>query len=443
MIERVEPQFPPGTVPADALCRTLDCVAYASLYAFVFTIPWAEEISEIGGFVIDRWVGLLALLTAMLRVLAVRTLKKPCALHSWMAAFAIWSGASFIWSANPGNTVTRTTTYLQCLVLVWLIWELTVTEMRVIGLLEAYILGTCVSSASVVWNLLSGRTAAQIAYDQGIITGDINDATRYTAEGFNANDLGLLLALSVPMTLYLISVRKRGCIAYLCWAQLIVCVTAIFLTGSRTAVISLAVALAIVPFAVPRWPKHQKLISALVLSIGVTSAIILVPKGTWERLLTIQTEVTSGTLDLRTVIWKAGLQVFQEHPFLGVGSGAFGQTMGLQLDRAFVAHNTFLSILVELGVVGALIMSGLLLCMLYCAFHFSGLKKQLWTVLLLTWGVGVSAATWEYHKPTWLLFGLLTAQASVVSIEERFKQRQAHFSRFYAQDVQITRYAAS
>jgi hypothetical protein len=29
--------------------------------------------------------------------------------------------------------------------------------------------------------------------------------------------------------------------------------------------------------------------------------------------------------------------------------------------------------------------------------------------LLLTWTVGVSALTWEYRKPTWFLFSLLTA----------------------------------
>jgi len=119
----------------------------------------------------------------------------------------------------------------------------------------------------------------------------------------------------------------------------------------------------------------------------------------------------------RTLLWAAGLDAFRNHPFLGVGSGAYGLTILKVADFSYmtgsaanaVAHNTFLSILVELGVVGALLLFMLLASMVYSAIRMRYLERCLWISLLLTWTIGVSALTWEYRKPTWFLFSLLAA----------------------------------
>jgi hypothetical protein len=42
----------------------------------------------------------------------------------------------------------------------------------------------------------------------------------------------------------------------------------------------------------------------------------------------------------------------------------------------------------------------------------------------LTWTIGVSALTWEYRKPTWLLFGLLAAHV----YSRRETEQIAHMS---------------
>jgi len=76
---------------------------------------------------------------------------------------------------------------------------------------------------------------------------------------------------------------------------------------------------------------------------------------------------------------------------------------------SYPAHNTFLSVLVELGVAGALLLLALLASLYYSALRMPYVEKCFWIVLLTTWVVGVSALTWEYYKPTWLLFGLLAA----------------------------------
>jgi O-antigen ligase len=145
----------------------------------------------------------------------------------------------------------------------------------------------------------------------------------------------------------------------------------------------------------------------------------LVPQSAWLRIFQFGSELSEGTLTHRTVLWAAGLDAFRNHPFLGVGSGAYGLTILRVADFSYktgdaanaVAHNTFLSVLVELGVVGALLLFMLLASMVYSAIRMRYLERCLWIVLMLTWMIGVSALTWEYRKPTWLLFSLLAAHA--------------------------------
>jgi O-antigen ligase len=125
--------------------------------------------------------------------------------------------------------------------------------------------------------------------------------------------------------------------------------------------------------------------------------------------MSFTSEISEGTMTHRTVIWAAGMEAFRDHALAGVGAGAYGSVVLKALDIPYAAHNTFLSVLAELGVVGALLFFGLLGSILYSVCRMRYLDKCLWIVLLLTWATGVSALTWEYHKPTWFLFGLAAA----------------------------------
>jgi O-antigen ligase len=111
------------------------------------------------------------------------------------------------------------------------------------------------------------------------------------------------------------------------------------------------------------------------------------------------------------LIWSAGLAAFREHPFLGVGSGAYAATVFKVVNVPYVAHNTFISVLVELGVFGALLVLALMASLYYSAFRMRSLEARLWVTVLLTWTAGVMALAWEYRKPTWIMFGLLVAHA--------------------------------
>jgi len=393
-----------------ALEPVLDRLAFNLLWAFVMAIPW-EGNTLIGGFAITRWLGLLAVGVSVLRFSVRGSTRKPCALHGWTAAFVVWASLSLAWTHDAAMTLSRMGSYVQLSIMAWLIWELARTEKRWMALLYAYCMGACVSSIEAISNLAMGVSVA---------SGNAQDVyARYAPVGFDQNEFALLLALSIPMAVYLLTRRQSLRAAMLCWAQLLLGTVAILLTGSRAGVISLAVAFTILPFALPLLRGWKRRICWVALPCVAVCAVFLVPATTWERLLTTGTEIADGSLDHRTVIWAAGLNVFREHPFFGVGAGAFGPSVAGAIDINYVAHNSFLSVLVELGVVGALILLGILASAFYLAVRMGGLDRWLWTVLLLTWAAGASSLTWEYRKATWFLFGMVAAEAGLTRIVRR------------------------
>ncbi|HXB70786.1 MAG TPA: O-antigen ligase family protein [Candidatus Acidoferrales bacterium] len=402
-----------GVVPGPpTLEPVMDRLAFGFLWAFILVVPW-EGATLIGGLAITVWLGLMAVAAAVVRLFLKGSLRKPSVLHGWMAAFVVWASLSLAWSRDTDMTLSRTGSYLQLAIMVWLIWELVRTEERWRSLLYAYCLGASVSSINAIHNLVMGMTSASEDAEK------LAEYGRYAPAGFDQNEFALTLALSLPMAFYLLTRRQSFLAAMVCWAQLLLGVVAILLTGSRAGLISLSVALTITPFALPLFRGWKRRICWLAIPCIVVSALFVVPANTWERLLTTGSEISGGTLTYRRIIWAAGVNVFRQHPFLGVGAGAFASSVESAIDIHYVAHNSFLSVLVELGVVGELILLALLSSMLYLAVRMGGLDRWLWIVLLLTWAAGVSSLTWEYRKVTWFLFGMIAAEAGLMRTGRR------------------------
>lgn len=391
-----------------AIGAVLDRAAYASLCAFIFAIPWEETVPLFGGLAVSRWFGILAFGLALFRVAACPQIRRFRELHVWMLAFALWSGASLIWTMDPDGTTVRALTFLQLLLLAWLIWLLVDSEGRVRMLLQSYILGTGVCAVDTIYNVITGRGYSPL----DDMEGEILHSDRYTATGLNPNDLGLMLALSIPMTFYLLARRKQNpAIALFRWAQFVLSVTAVLLTGSRGGLLATSAAILVLPLTFSWLPRWQKLVAGLACVGAVVCGVTLVPPDTWQRFFHLGTEISAGTMTHRTQIWSAGVQLFRQHPLLGVGSAAHALAIVSILGRPLVAHNTFLSVLVELGVPGELLLIGLLGAAFFCASRMKGLERVLWGISLVTWCIGVCGGTWEYRKTTWFLLSLLVAHA--------------------------------
>jgi len=84
-----------------------------------------------------------------------------------------------------------------------------------------------------------------------------------------------------------------------------------------------------------------------------------------------------------------------------------------------VAHNSFLSVLVETGMVGLMLFGTLFVIAVVSTFYLPKLESNLWRTVLFIWFLGASALTYEHHKPTWLVLALIvTSRYQYASNEE-------------------------
>ena len=337
----------------------------------------------------------------LLAVLATSRIRKIHPAHYLLAALVLWMFTSYLWSHSPPATITKATSSAQLLVMTLLIWQFAPTPIKQRSLIAAYICGSYVSAASVLYAF-----ATNSGSNLGLAEG------RYTASGFDENELGVTLALALAMSGYLLSMNHKYQFAWL--LHIPVSLLAICLTGSRGAFLATCVAAFMMPFSFATLDARKRWMAAAALTLCLSMALVVIPKTTWERLGTIHSEVAEGTFTNRTRIWTAGLEVYREHPIIGVGSGAFGESVYSRLDVPYVAHNSYLSILVELGTIGATLFAALLCALLYLIENLPKVQRRAWLILLLTWCVAVSSLTWEHRKPTWLLFGLLIAQSGAL-----------------------------
>jgi O-antigen ligase len=249
---------------------------------------------------------------------------------------------------------------------------------------------------------------------------------RQGAFNMNPNDIGLRIVLSVPMALYLAVVDKRPIWPWIYRASIIAASCGVFFTASRGGFVALIAAFLMVPLTLKAWTPKQKLATVVLVIIGSLVAIRMVPQRAWTRLGETQSEITEGTMDARTVIWHAGLEAYYDHPFLGIGAGAFPIAVQQKTATAWAPHNTFLSVLVELGAIGFGIFAVMLFSLVTAAMRMQNLERSLWLVMLLSWALGCFVMNWEYYKPTWFLFAMLAAQsgayAAAVPVRQRFAQ---------------------
>ena len=376
-------------------------IAFVLLWLFVFAIPVENVLVLPGVGTVSRLVGFLTLPFCLVVILERGHLRRLSAIHGLMALYVFWACLTYFWTAEPARTLRVMGTYVQLLVMVWLFWELASSRDRQHALLKAFVWGAMVSSL------------ATLHVD---VTGPTKSYQRYVAFGFDPNDLGLVLALSVPLSLYLAEAEIRPLRRMLHRCQTVFAVAATLMTASRGATLALAVGLILIPLNFSRWNFRRQMEIVLALSLGVGAAVLLVPQTSWKRLASIKNEVREGSFNQRLLIWQTGWDDFRKRPFFGVGMSALAPTVERHLGQPYegelVAHNSFLSVLFEGGVVGFGIYASLLLAMVLAVLRVPSLERNLWLVALLAWGVGVCSLTWEYRKPTWFLFGMLTVQAN-------------------------------
>jgi len=190
----------------------------------------------------------------------------------------------------------------------------------------------------------------------GIVNHRVTGMPADTGGGYNA--LGTMLVLGLPLLLAL-AVRRRGWGFLIFGAGAAVTAIGLVLTFARGAWLGGLAGLAVFLACVPR-PIRLLLLALLLLTLaigrfGLTGAV--------PALGARAESIPDLTLNRdRIAIWRAALQIFRDHPVVGTGLGTFTMVYPryrLPEDREPVpsrpfAHNIFLNIAAEGGVLGVL-----------------------------------------------------------------------------------------
>lgn len=377
-------------------------VTYVASLLFIFIIPW-EGVLELPGLgTAAKLIGFALAGIWVATIIFTGQFRKPGPFHVAVILFTLWNAVSIFWSADPDRTVTHTRTWIQLLIMVLILWDLYTTRAALLAGLQAFILGEFVAIGKALGNFLSGN----VYYSH---------YQRFSPAGqTNPDGFGFILALGIPVAWYLASVngdsKMSSFLRALNYAYAPAALLGITLSGTRTALIIAMVGMAFGLASLTRLRLAARIAVFLLLASVV---VLMLPRlqtlRSFERFGTTATEITEGDLNNRTNNWAEGLVSFAEHPLLGVGSNMYRSVN----TRGKLAHNSFISVLVELGLIGfALFGIILTIAVMRALAHQPKWDKAFWLTVLAAWAIGASTLSWEFRKGTWLLLSLAVASAA-------------------------------
>src|SRR5919107_242220 len=201
----------------------------------------------------------------------------------------------------------------------------------------------------------------------------------------------------------------------------------IFATASRTGLIAL-VATPLLALFVPRLGARLgwRILPMYVLGAAAIAVTVLAIPSVAEIALKRDTALSQvqseETWSGRWSNWQGALDVTASHPILGVGAGNYAEANLGHSEKGFkqslqkgkvagLAHNIFLSVATQLGLVGLILWLGILFFLFKTAVPIApeaGLGASIFLGLIVSMLAGMTL-TWESEKMVYVLFGSVLA----------------------------------
>ncbi|TDU03435.1 O-antigen/teichoic acid export membrane protein [Streptomyces sp. 846.5] len=328
----------------------------AGLYALALVVPLSQ--SEVGASLVTpkRLVALM-LICVLSRAVHGRGIVRPRPAGFWVTVGTVgYLGAA---SAVMGGTDawgTRNWQYLLLVCAPLLLLPLLAAPGTTLD--RALVLFCC---GSVALALVEITQAGSVFANNGDKAPDDVALLAITQPGTaNHNAVGALLVMAGAVVLARAPGVRAGLPRLACWAAMLVLTVGVAYSLSRAAYLAGIVVLAIRTLRSP-------LRSLLALGLGLTCLMPLLPAAIAARFGSV---LGGSALDsdsaVRLDLWSSALRMFDAHPVFGVGylnfagllptyyhaTGSYN-SMFLQFPRLEFAHNTYLTVLSQTGLLGA------------------------------------------------------------------------------------------
>jgi O-antigen ligase len=364
----------------------------------IFTIPWEGAFHLPGLGTTATVMGLIVGACWLFMIVVAGQMRRPVLFLFAVAGFVTWVALTTFWSPDPVESLGAVYLWLQTLLFVYILWDLYRTKAALLAGLQAYVLGAYTAVGGAVLNYVQSNAF-------------YTNEERYSLGNTNPDGYGFILALGIPVACYLAASPETPKVFRLInIGYLPVAFIGVALSGTRTASVGAAIGLLYGLATLTKLKIHTRVAVVVVLAASLFVLLPIVqPLSSFQRLGTTGTEVTQGDLNGRTGQWAQGLRAFMEHPILGVGTDMYRTVNTLNK----VAHNSYLSVLVEEGLIGFTIFLSILGIVALQVLRLPKWDRNFWLTSLLVWAIGASTLTWEHRKTTWLFLTFAVAAAVI------------------------------
>lgn len=348
-------------------------------------------------------------LAALAVTTAGRSLVSPLdwSFARWMLLFFAWMVVCIPTSVWVGVSVSTVRASIPTILGVWVI--LTLPASRRVGerLQLGFVLG------AVLFAVLN------------VLMGGEQFAGRYGgALGMDVNDIALVLAVCLPLTLGR-ALRSHGLQRLALWAATALIAVVIMRTGSRGGGLALAAGV-IVLLAGISWRRSlQLLLLGVPLSLAVWTTAPESFRTRMSALFAGEEDYNQTDNNGRIAIWKRGISYGLQHPVLGVGPGGFitqdgigKKELGLS-GKWSTAHNTYVQVFAEMGFPGLLLFFACVGTVGKSCFRVfrnarfpASFRRPEYLASLVAYLVGATFLSFLFYQMTWVLFAGLAVMAT-------------------------------
>jgi putative inorganic carbon (HCO3(-)) transporter len=188
----------------------------------------------------------------------------------------------------------------------------------------------------------------------GVLQGGMHFMQGYGGMMSDNNNMALAFVMAVPLCWGASQLTDLRWFKYLLYFMIANLLTAIVMTESRGAAVSLAIVLGLMCLL-----SKQRFL-ALVCVVGILAGAIYMVQDTYvDRIQTLQDPTQESSAESRIVYAQAALELWQDYPLLGVGFGGESARLmqlnyipGMKEKPSYI-HNTYLEYLAGSGIFGA------------------------------------------------------------------------------------------
>lgn len=317
------------------------------LYAFFLPFDTILSISgNAEGATITKFLGILTILVFFFKAAIEKRLRFPNFSAIWWILFVSYGVLSVVWAIDPKLTTSTIPTAIGLLLLYLSVSVIRIEEHELAKLKWCILVGGVTAALFTIYLFSTGIGYKGITDRASIIIG---------ARAMSPNIFALSLLIPISICIEIMLQKTQRTIRALFIAMLFIMTLSVILTGSRGGVLGLAVL-----FLIYAMKNKQKLFLTTALITVCVFIALMLPDFIMERWGSAVETGGSGRLS----IWYVAYKALEKYWVIGAGLSNFTKAFNEFFHYAptFVswsrsAHNFFIGMFIELGIVGIILMT--------------------------------------------------------------------------------------